>query len=174
MLPFATATGATVAGGTAAAAGTAATAGTALLGALAGVSGIASGLASIARGNAEASSLIGQAEFEEFNAKQELLKGRSHALTAMRAANDAVASVQVAGFASGLTGAGSVATAKREAFEEGDFQVDMARSNAAIEAGIRRGTAASLRRDVGWARFSGWAEGVGQFAQTAMRAMGTG
>jgi hypothetical protein len=180
MLPFATATGGVAAGTVATGAPLSLAAmaggggGLTLMGALSGGLGIASGLAAIARGNAEASAMETEANFEEFNASQELLKGRAQALEAMRAANDAVAASTVAGFASGLQGSGSVARAREEAFEEGDFQISMARSNAAIAAGMRRGTANSLRRDAGWARFGGWADAAGQFAETAFRFRTTG
>lgn len=164
--------GSATAGGAAAATGAAAS-GFSLAGALSGGLSIVSGLASIAQGRSEAAQLNDKAAWEDFNASRELTRGRAEAAAAMKAGNDAVAAAQVAGFASGLQSSGSVVEAKMDAMRDAEFNVSMARDEAFISAGARRGEARRLREDASAARrggwmnaFGTWGSGLGRFART--------
>jgi hypothetical protein len=132
-----------------------------------------SGLASIAKGNAEAADLRDKAAWADFNAARSTTKGQQDANAALRAGNDAIAAAQVAGFASGLAGSGSVTQAKLDASRDAQFNVNAARDAAAVEAGSYRGEAVRLRSDAGSARTAGFfngflslARGFGRFAET--------
>lgn len=172
MLPFLTGGTATAAAGAGAAA--AAGGGFSLSAMLAGGAGVVSGLASLAKGSAEGTALESSALFEEFNGKQELLRGRSEALEVARAANEAIAAAQVAGFASGLAGSGSVTRAKESAMEDAEFQIGMTRSAAAMQAGARRGSAARMRSEATGARRASLFTALGSFASGASRFAETG
>lgn len=122
---------------------------------LSGGFSVVSGLASIAKGNAEAASLEDQALWSEFNASRELTRGKEEAVNALKAGNDAIAAAQVAGFASGLQSSGSVTQAKMDAARDATFNADNARDSAFIAAGARRGEAARLRSDASAERRGG-------------------
>ncbi len=172
MLPMlASATGGAAAGG-AAAAGAAGSIGS-FMSVLAAGTGIASGLATLAQGRAQATSLESAAKFEDFNGKQELLRGRAEALEVVRQSNDAVAAAQVAGFASGLAGTGSVTTAKQNSLRDAEYQIGMTRDAAMIQAGARRGAASRYRMEAGGVRTGSifgalgqWGSTLGRFGQT--------
>lgn len=144
-----------------------------LAGLLSGGFSVVSGLASIAKGNAQAQSLEDQSLWEQFNARQELTRGKTEAVAALKAGNDAVAAAQVAGFASGLQSSGSVTQAKLDASSDAQLNADLATEQAMAAAGARRGEAARLRSDAASARRGGvfdaigtWGTALGQFAAT--------
>jgi hypothetical protein len=169
--------GSATAAGAAGAVGSAAGAvgsGFSLAGALSGGLSIVSGLASIAQGRAESAQLLDKSAWESFNEKREVARGRSETIAALRAGNEAIAAAQVAGFASGLQSSGSVMQAKLDAARDTEFNVGMARDEAAIAAGARRGEAARLKRDAGWARFSGWTNALGTWGGALGRFRSTG
>lgn len=138
------ATGAAAAGTGAAAAGTAA-ATTGALGTLSTAMTVVGGLASIMSGAQAKSAADQQAVDEETRATQETIQGRQDALQAMRALNNDMAQIAVAGYASGVGGEGSVAAAQDEARKVGDQNINMARDNAAFQSAARRGQAGQLR-----------------------------
>lgn len=153
-------------------AGTAATATTAATAATAGLIGSAgsvtltgllstgfsvfSGLASIASGNQQASAYKAMQADQEIQAKQEILSGREDALKALKALNRDLAQQTVAGYASGITGAGSAGAAKDAAIREGEYQVSIARENADMRAAQRRSQARQYGMEAKAARTSGF------------------
>lgn len=168
--------GSATAGGVAAAGGAAAAAGSgfSLAGLLSGGFSVVSGLASIAKGNAQASNLEDQALWDEFNARQELTRGKTEAVAALKAGNDAIAAAQVAGFASGLQSSGSVTQAKLDASGDAQLNADLANEQAMAAAGARRGEAARLRSDASAARRGGLFDAFGSIGTAIGRFAATG
>ena len=157
---------AAIAGGAAFGGTAAATAGTGLLAGLtggemlfAGMSAV-SGLASLASGQMQAGALESQAMWEDFSARQELLKGRREALEVMESLNESMGAEAVRIGASGITGEGSPAEAMKAAQEKADFELGMTRDNAAILSAGRRAGAKSLKLEAAGARIAGVAEAV--------------
>lgn len=144
-----------LASGTAAA--TTATAGG--LGSLASVGAlgttIVGGLSEIFKANAEASVLESKAAFADFEAEQELIKGRREALEARRAFNANAGAILARGAASGLQSSGSVDAAINDAQEAAQFDIGNAEDNAAIVSGTRRTQAREFRQQAGTTQSSG-------------------
>lgn len=142
----------------AATAGTAATAagGFASLASIASIgSTVVGGLASLASGAQKKSALDQQAMDEDTKAVQETITGRQDALQAMQKLNADLAKITVAGFASGLSGDGSIAAAQDQASKIGEANINTARNNAAYMAASRRGQARQLRVEGNAARTEG-------------------
>ena len=112
---------------------------------LSGLSTVVGGLASIASGRQQKAALDQQAADEDVRATQETINGRQVALDAMKKLNDDMASITVAGFASGLQSSGSVEVAQQEAQKVGDRNMNMARENARFAAAGRRSQAKQYR-----------------------------
>jgi len=140
---------ATVAGAAGTAGAAAGAAGTA--GALGGISTaltVVGGLASIMSGAQQKSALDQQAADEETRATQETIQGRQDALQAMRALNNDMAQIAVAGYASGIGGGeGSVLAAQNEARKVGEQNINMSRQSAAMQSAARRSQAGQLRKE---------------------------
>jgi hypothetical protein len=122
---------------------------------------LVSGLAALQSGGAQAAALQGQANMEDFRAKQEEIKGMEETARAMGALNDDLGKAIVAGYANGLQGSGSVETAIREAREEGEFNINMSRDNAVIQSSLRRSNAKQLRQSASSSRAAGIWDAVG-------------
>jgi hypothetical protein len=122
---------------------------------------LVSGLAALQSGGAQAAGLQGQANMEDFRAKQEEIKGMEETARAMGALNDDLGKAIVAGYANGLQGSGSVETAIREAREEGQFNINMSRDNAVIQSSLRKSNAQQLRQSASSSRAAGIWEAVG-------------
>jgi hypothetical protein len=122
---------------------------------------LVSGLAALQSGGAQAAALQGQANMEDFRAKQEEIKGMEETARAMGALNDDLGKAIVAGYANGLQGSGSVETAIREAREEGQFNINMSRDNAVIQSSLRKSNAQQLRQSSSSSRATGIWEAVG-------------
>lgn len=170
MEVFIGALGAGAASGTAAAAGGTAAAATAgglsLSGGLSLATGLFSGLATIAQGLQAGAVAESQAAFEEFSARQELLRGREEALRSVEQLNKDLAASVVAGFASGLQPSGSVHAAQVAAIKDGNYQINLERDNAEIAAGGRRLSARQLRAEASAKRFSGVVGGATRIGST--------
>lgn len=130
----------------AAAAGAGAVATTTTLSTLSTALTVVGGLSSIMSGMQQQSALNQQAVDEETRATQETINGRQDALKSLKALNDDMAAIAVAGYASGVGGEGSVMAAQNEARKVGDQNMNMARNNAAIQSAARRGNAGQLRK----------------------------
>lgn len=147
--------GATASAGAAGTAAAAGGAGLSLSKMLSFGGGILSGLSQLASGFAQAQEAETAAAWEKFGIKSEELKGRAEALDALEAANDAAAAAQAAGFAAGLAGEGSITRAKEKAIEDGDFEIGMAKDNAAIRMSRRRSNVRILKSRASGARLTG-------------------
>ncbi|MDD9905665.1 MAG: hypothetical protein OXT06_19015 [Rhodospirillaceae bacterium] len=128
-----------------------------------------SALSNIASGNAAAASLETQAAFEDFSAKQEILKGRQEALEIAEAANDALEANIVRTYAAGLTGEGSPGAAQRAIQEKANFETGISRDTSTINAGARRTKAQQLRLDATGAKVGGVAAAAGDVANFVLR-----
>lgn len=108
---------------------------------------VVGGLASFAASRQQAAAAEQQAKQEDLQATQETINGREDALNAMRRLNQDLASITVAGYASGLDSSGSVQSAKDQALEIGEANMNMARTNAAMASAARRQQAQQYRND---------------------------
>lgn len=106
---------------------------------------VVGGLSSLMAGKAKATALNQQAFDEDTKAVQETITGRQDALAAMQKLNQDMAKITVAGFASGLSGDGSIQAAQDEAKRVGEANINTARNNAAYSSAARRGQAKQLR-----------------------------
>lgn len=137
---------------------------------------IASGLMGMGQANAQASSLEESAMWSDFSARQEILKGKQEAVEQKRQLNKVIASNITAGYASGLTGSGSVGQASIDAMEEADYQLGIGREDALMRAGTRRMQGRQQRSQASTTRTSGlWSlvDGVGSAAMTYANRGGT-
>ena len=87
--------------------------------------------------------------------------------------NDDMAKIAVAGFASGLGGEGSIATAQAEARKVGESNIAITRENAQLSAQSRRASARSIRSGAGTTLAGGFmraaAGGLNLFDRRAAR-----
>ena len=116
---------------------------------------VVGGLAEMAAANDRAEAFEADAEMEDFNARQEQLTGKIEAANALEALNENLAQITVAGFGAGLRSSGSVQSAREDAIEAGERNVDTARDNAEIAAGARRANARQRRMDASASRRAG-------------------
>lgn len=153
-----------ITGGTALALGVAPAVTTAAGGLFAGVSAstlisgglsVVSALGSIGESQAQATALESQALMEDFNARQEILKGKQEQIAAQTELNDVLAANVAGGFARGLTGAGSVAGASEEAIRKSEQEIDITRQSAKIRAGQRRAQGREFRTEAAAKRTTG-------------------
>lgn len=128
-----------------------------------------SSLASMASGMQQGAAMESQAMWEDFSARQELLKGRREALQVMESLNESLGAEAVRVGASGITGEGSPAEAVIAAREKADFELGMTRDNAEILAAGRRAGASSLRLEATGARIAGAAQAAGTAGEAVMR-----
>jgi hypothetical protein len=82
-----------------------------------------------------AESRFNQAQLIEFDATQEILKGKEQAGFALDALNDAQAANIVAAFASGITASGSVSQAQADVARQTSFSVQIGKAQARIRSG---------------------------------------
>ncbi len=183
----ATAGPATVAGvaavpGGLSAAGTAATAGLLGSGGVFGVGGTLtafdmitggfsaiSAISDIASGQAGAAALEEGALFEEFGAKQEILKGRREALDILQTEQDLLEQNIVSTLASGITGQGSPKAAQQAIISKAAFETDITRSGAVIAAEARRAKGRQLKIEAGAAKTTGLTAAAGDVAGFFLR-----
>lgn len=159
-------------GTTAATAGTAATVATtgfSLANALTIGSSVVSGLAAIGQGFSQSASLETKANYEDFNSRQQLLQGQQDAIQQIEQLNSDLSSMTVAGFASGLRPGGSVATVKKAAIDDVEYNIKTTRSNAKIKSKITQGNADSLRQDATSARTGSLFEAAGKLTEGALK-----
>lgn len=149
------------AAGTAATVGTTAATGGGALSAISTGLTVLGGLSSIAGAAQESAAMKSEALQEEGKATQETIKGQEDAAAALRAMNADQAKIAVAGYSSGIGGAGSVATAQEEAQKIGDQNVNISRENAALQSAARRDQAGQLRAGARGAIFGGITRAVG-------------
>lgn len=128
-----------------------------------------SALSDIQSGEFAAASQESQALFSDFEAKQEVLKGREEAVRISQAATETLESNLVATLASGITGEGSAKAAQEAIITQAGFETDITREGAAISAGARRTRAQQLRVEAGASRATGIGKAAGRVGQFALR-----
>ena len=116
---------------------------------------IVGGLSELFKANAEADVLKEKAAFADFEAEQELLKGKAEALDARRRLNANAGSIITRGAASGLTSSGSVGAAVDDATDAAQFDIGNAEDNAAISSGVKKSQAQQYRAQAGTTQTSG-------------------
>lgn len=130
---------------------------------------IASGIGQIGSGIAEQKLLSGQSKMEEFNAQQEVLRGREESLRILQELNQNLAAQTVGAFASGLAPTGSVEAGKKQAIQSAQFETGIARDEAEMRAGARRQQAAVQKRRGQAALVGGLFDAAGTFGEGAIR-----
>jgi hypothetical protein len=135
---------------------------------LGGLSGF-SALSSIAAGQAGKTAAEEGALFEEFGAKQEILKGRREALSILEAEQDALEQNIVDIAASGITGQGSAKAAQEAIISKAEFETGITRTTAELNAEARRAKARQLRTEGKSGTLTGTASAAGQAAGFFLR-----
>lgn len=112
---------------------------------MSGVTSAVGGLAGLFKAKYENTAAQFEAAQIEGEAAQEELAGRQQVISMLGRLNSDLASINAAGFASGLRGGGSIATAKAEADKIAMDNIDIGRSNTKLKANQLRGQAAQVR-----------------------------
>lgn len=128
-----------------------------------------SGISNIAAGQAEAEGLEEAAVFEEFGAKQEILKGRREALDILQTEQDLLEQNIVSTLASGITGQGSPKAAQQAIISKAAFETDITRTGAEISAAARRAKGEQLEIEAPAARLAGFGRAAGDVAGFFLR-----
>lgn len=134
---------------------------------------VVGGLSEIFKANAQADVLEERALFADFEAKQELIKGKQDAVRARRALNENVGSIITRGAASGLTSSGSVDAAVKDANDNAQFDIGTIENNATISSGFRTQQANEFRSQADSTRgggiFAALSHGLNFFSRSTAR-----
>lgn len=128
-----------------------------------------SAISDIAAGQAAGVAGEEAALFEEFGAKQEILKGRKEALAILEAEQDALEQNIVSTAAAGLTGQGSPAAAQRAIIGKAAFETGITRTSATISAEARKAKGRQQTIDAAAAVTGGFGAAAGEVAGFFLR-----
>lgn len=120
-----------------------------------GLTSVVGGLSSIYRGKIEASGLRADAANMEGEASQDELAGQQEVVMALSRMNKDLASITVAGAASGIGSSGSLIASQNEALEIGERNIATAKSNTRLKSGAKRANARQLSADADIAKKGG-------------------
>lgn len=134
-----------------------------------GVTTAFSAISSIAAGQATQAASEEGALFEEFGAKQEILKGRREALDILEKENEALEQNIVNVAASGITGQGSAKTAQEAIISKAEFETGITRTTAELNAEARRAKAKQQRAEGQAAATGGVTSAAGDVAGFFLR-----
>lgn len=124
-----------------------------------------SALSTFSQARAQAADLEADAFSQDLQARQEYIQAQEKATAIQRNFNQTVEDQQAAAAASGISiSSGSVVAARQAAQTDADRQLTIARNGADLNAALRRGRAAALRRS---ASMTGSAGGIGGLTQIA-------
>lgn len=141
---------------------------------ISGAFSVGSALTSIGSANIQSAQLEEQAMLQDVQAKQSLLQGEREGLTALEAANAVAAKNIASGFASGLTGSGSVGRASEEAIAKGERESSIARDDALMQANVRKRQASITRTKASSAKDQGYIDAFTKVASFADRQVARG
>jgi hypothetical protein len=116
---------------------------------------VAQGLMKLGASRQEAAMMEEQALWGDFNARQEILRGRQVVIEQKRQMGKIVASNIASGFASGFRGGGSITQASKDVIAEAEFQMDMTRMNSEMQAGQIKAQAGQTRKQASMTRQGG-------------------
>ncbi len=125
---------------------------------------------SIFSGLQQAGSLSQQAAYDDFNARQELLRGQQESNTIRENLLRTLAAQNAAYGAAGIdVGAGTPVDVQQDAMAQADRELDTSRANTMLRAYSRRASADVMRSDARGAVAGGYIGGVGSLLDYATR-----
>lgn len=125
---------------------------------------------SVYSGLQQAGSLSQQAAYDDFNARQELLRGQQESNTIRENLLRTLAAQNAAYGAAGIdVGAGTPVDVQQDAMAQADRELDTSRANTLLRAYSRRASADVLRSDARGAVAGGYIGGVGSLLDYATR-----
>ena len=116
---------------------------------------VAQGVMKMGQAKQEAAAMEERALWNDFAARQEMLRGRQAVLEQKRQMGKIVASNIASGFASGFRGGGSITQASKDVIAEAEFQMDMTRTNSEMQAGQIKAQAGQTRKQASMTRQGG-------------------